>query len=80
MILCLHCIYIENDSFETMRSSAKKLNPIVPLYHIIRDDFQEDPITKMQFVCYDDAYDELERFYGDLCCSDERIEYSIVPI
>ena len=63
-----------------MRSSAKKLNPIVPLYHIVRDDFQEDPITKMQFVCYDDAYDELERFYGDLCCSDERIEYSIVPI
>ena len=26
------------------------------------------------------AYDELERFYGDLCCSDERVEYSIVSI
>ena len=50
------------------------------MYRIIRDDLQEDSITKLRFDHYDDAYDELERFYGDTCCSDERIEYSIVLI
>ena len=71
---------MENDSFQTLRSRDKKLNLNVPLYRIVRDDLQEDAITKLRFGCYDDAYDELERFYGDLCCSDERIEYSIVSI
>ena len=48
------------------------------MFRIIRDDQLEDSITKLKFYRYDDAYDELERFYRDLCCSDERIEYSIV--
>ena len=51
-----------------------------PMFRIIRDDQLEDSITKLKFYRYDDAYDELERFYGDLCCSDERIEYSIIMI
>ena len=50
------------------------------MYRIIRDDLQEDSITKLRFDHYDDAYDELERFYGDTCCSDERVDYSIVLI
>ena len=45
---------------------------------ILRDDGAEDTLTSRIFSSYDDAYDVLERFYADLCCSDERIEYSIV--
>ena len=71
---------MESESFEALQSGFKKLSVSVPLYRIVRDDLQEDKITKLQFSCYDSAYDELERFYGDLCCSDERIEYSIVSI
>lgn len=71
---------MESDLPETLRLSAKKLNSNAPLYRIVRDDLQVDSITKLQFSRYDDAYDELERFYADLCCSDERIEYSIVLI
>ena len=74
------CAYMESESFEALQSGFKKLSVSVPLYRIVRDDLQEDEITKLQFSCYDSAYDELERFYGDLCCSDERIEYSIVSI
>jgi hypothetical protein len=29
---------------------------------------------------YDEAYDVLERYYGDLCCSDERVYYRIVAL
>ena len=45
---------------------------------ILRDDGVEDALTSRVFSSYDEAYDVLERFYADLCCSDERIEYSIV--
>ena len=76
----LLCAYMESESFEALQSGFKKLSVSVPLYRIVRDDLQEDEITRLQFNCYDSAYDELERFYGDLCCSDERIEYSIVSI
>ena len=44
---------------------------------ILRDDGVEDAMTSRVFSSYDEAYDVLERFYADLCCSDERIEYSI---
>ena len=45
----------------------------------MRDDGREDGITRLHFSSYDEAYDELERFYAGTCCSDERIEYSILP-
>ena len=64
----------------TVVMSAENASLPVVRYRIVRDDFQEDSLTKMQFVHYDDAYDELEFFYADVCCSDERIEYSIVLI
>ena len=46
----------------------------------MRDDGVEDAITRRRFASYDEAYDELERFYADLCCSDDRIEYAIQEI
>jgi len=49
-------------------------------YRIVRDDGREDGITRLHFTSYDEAYDELERFYAGTCCSDERIEYSILPM
>ena len=60
--------------------TAEHLDADTPLYRIVRDDLLEDSFTKLRFTSYDDAYDELERFYGDLCCSDERVEYLIVVI
>jgi len=49
-------------------------------FKIIRDDSIADDLTKLIFRSYNDAYDELAAFYEDLCCSDERIEYSIQKI
>lgn len=39
-------------------------------YKIIRIDGKEDKITSYDFDNYRDAYELLERIYGDLCCSD----------
>lgn len=47
-------------------------------YRIVRDDGAGDAFTRQRFASYDEAYDVLERYYGDLCCSDERIVYRIV--
>ena len=44
---------------------------------VVRDDGVEDALTRRCYATYGEAYDELDRFYGDLCCSDDRIEYSI---
>lgn len=46
-------------------------------YRIVRDDGQLDGIAGQAFSTYDAAYDVLERYYGDLCCSDELEYYSI---
>ena len=72
--------YMLNQSSEILKLTFEQLDSREPLYRIVRDDLHEDSITKLRFDHYDDAYDELERFYGDTCCSDERIEYSIVLI
>ena len=47
-------------------------------YRIVRDDGQPDTIAGQSFATYDAAYAVLERYYGDLCCSDEREYYRIV--
>ena len=48
---------------------------------IQRDDGQSDRMTVQTFICYDAAYDMLERYYRDFCCSDdERVEYVIVEL
>ena len=72
--------YMVYESSEALRSISDGLDAKSSSYRIVRDDLQEDSITKLRFANYDDAYDELEHFYGDLCCSDERVEYSIVSI
>ena len=46
-------------------------------YRIVRDDGQRDSIAGQAFATYDGAYAVLERYYGDLCCSDEREYYRI---
>ena len=48
------------------------------MVRVVRDDGRQDALTRRRFGDYNEAYDELERFYADVCCSDERIEYSIV--
>jgi hypothetical protein len=45
---------------------------------IVRDDGQPDTIAGRWYASYDGAYTVLERYYGDLCCSDEREYYRIV--
>ncbi|MBM5801741.1 MAG: hypothetical protein FJ077_13120 [Cyanobacteria bacterium K_DeepCast_35m_m2_023] len=47
------------------------------LYRIVRDDGRSDYIAGQVFHSYDAAYAVLERYYGDLCCSDEREYYRI---
>jgi hypothetical protein len=50
---------------------------VMTRYRIVRDDGQPDTIAGQTFATYDAAYAVLERYYGDLCCSDEREYYSI---
>ena len=40
------------------------------IYKIIRIDGKDDELTAQSFDKYSDAYDLLEKLYGDLCCSD----------
>jgi hypothetical protein len=51
--------------------------PAVSAYRIVRDDGQSDGIAGQCFASYDEAYAVLERYYVDLCCSDEREYYRI---
>ena len=43
-------------------------------YKIIRLDGKEDKITSYYFENYSEAYDLLEKIYGNLCCSDSDYE------
>ena len=47
-------------------------------YRIVRDDGARDHIAGVLYDSYEEAYGELERYYGDLCCSDDREVYRIV--
>jgi len=49
-------------------------------FRIERDDGLSDEIAGQCFTSYDDAHAVLERYYADLCCSDEREYYRIEPI
>ena len=49
----------------------------MPSFRILRDDGAGDAITKQEFASYDEAHAVLERYYGDLCCSDDRQHYRI---
>ena len=43
-------------------------------YKIIRIDGKKDKITSKTFSSYEDAYNLLEKLYGDICCSDADYE------
>ena len=40
------------------------------IYKIVRIDGKEDKLTSKIFSNYEDAYDLLDKIYGDICCSD----------
>ena len=44
------------------------------IYKIVRIDGKEDNVTSLTFSNYADAYDLLEKIYGDICCSDADYE------
>ena len=52
------------------------------IYKIVRIDRKEDDITSKTFLNYADAYDLLDKIYGDICCSDadygDIIYYDII--
>jgi hypothetical protein len=47
-------------------------------YLIRRDDGISDGIAGQVFDSYDAAYAVVERYYADMCCSDDREYYRIV--
>lgn len=49
-------------------------------YRIVRDDGQSDGIAGQCFASYDAAHAVLERYYADLCCSDDREYYRIEAV
>jgi hypothetical protein len=49
----------------------------MPTVRILRDDGLADAITSQSFSSYDEAHAVLERYYADLCCSDDRHYYHI---
>ena len=46
-------------------------------YLIRRDDGISDDIAGQVFYSYDAAYAVVERYYADICCSDDREYYRI---
>lgn len=46
-------------------------------FRITRDDGGIDCIAGRSYATYDEAYAVLERYYADLCCSDDREYYRI---
>jgi hypothetical protein len=51
-----------------------------PLFCLRSDQPGDDWFTRQRFHSYEEAYDVLERYYADLCCSDERVYYRIEPV
>ena len=49
-------------------------------YRICRDDGISDGIAGQVFDSYDAAYAVVERYYADVCCSDDREYYRIVVV
>ena len=49
-------------------------------YQIRRDDGISDGIAGQVFENYNTAYAVVERYYADMCCSDDREYYRIVAV
>lgn len=54
--------------------------PMGDKYQIQRDDGVKDGIAGQVFASYDEAYAVAERYYADICCSDDREYYRIVLV
>ena len=52
--------------------------PSASTYLILRSDGRSDRIAGRLFDNYDEAYEVLENYYRDSCCSDESLIYRIV--
>ena len=39
-------------------------------YKIVRIDGKENMLTKRTFINYAEAYDLIQKLYGNICCSD----------
>ena len=44
------------------------------IYKFVRIDGKEDDLTSQTYSSYTDAYDLLDKLYGDICCSDADCE------
>ncbi len=44
------------------------------IYILKRFDGKNDFISRKKFQTYEEAYEFLKKFYGDLCCSDSDYE------
>ena len=53
---------------------------MVTSFQILLDDGMNDAITAQGFTSYDGAHAVLERYYADLCCSDDRHYYRIEEV
>jgi hypothetical protein len=53
------------------------LSAAMTRYRIAREDGRSDAIAGKSFASYNEAYAVLERYYSDLCCSDDREYYRI---
>ena len=60
-----------------MGHNGLSLSAMTDRFVIRRDDGVTDAIAGQAFATYDEAYAVLERYYADLCCSDEREYYRI---
>ena len=50
--------------------SAIKKQIIYMKYKIVRIDGKEDMVTKGTYINYAEAYDLIDKLYGNICCSD----------
>lgn len=61
-------------------SSVRRAQAAMSGYQIQRDDGISDGIAGQVFASYDAAYAVVERYYADMCCSDDREYYRIVAV
>ena len=66
----------------TYGALLEQLKPSQAVFRIVVDEdcanrSTSDPLAGQEFESYDAAYDVLERYYADVCCSDERSYYRI---
>ena len=54
------------------------------IYKIVRIDGKKDDVTSQTYSNYAEAYDLLDKIYGDICCSDadygDITYYNIVEV